>query len=515
MLKKLSIFLFAALALGFTSCEEDWVEPTPQSNPQEPTMSLEGLTVDYGQALKGTEIDLTAADSIEVITTTATPELRAGQEVGYMMYMSKNADFSDARPMVVTNGKVPTSAININYRDLFGKTPKANNVYFRFAAFLNYADGAAVRFGDTNTFFATTGAINVTPIPESFTVEEEYYLVGDMNGWNINAPTKLNHSDKDVYDDPYFTITVQVGDNCCWKVVPKSSLGNWDGVWGVAVDGDVSTKGKLINNEEYKKENDKNVGAAKIPVAGWYRITINMMDNEYKVEALGDPYIYIIGNNNGWKFDNGDYPLVSPEYDNVYTGIYQMPGNCYMRFYSALGNDKVGSIGSDADGSVNVNAEFTNGVFNAPVVVDGKGCFVIPEAGTYYFKVDLNANSVYLNKVDPAKIYVVGNCNGWEPTDASCALMNESTNGDSYIYSGEVMMKDSSDGKSYFRFNTALSWDSQMGSVSGANEDLVFAEGAATSKLVFGSGGCYVVDPGMYFVTVNLMTGEVTLVALE
>ena len=93
--------------------------------------------------------------------------------------------------------------------------------------------------------------------------------------------------------------------------------------------------------------------------------------------------------------------------------------------------------------------------------------------------------------------------------------MNESTNGDSYIYSGEVMMKDSSDGKSYFRFNTALSWDSQMGSVSGANEDLVFADGAATSKLVFGSKGCYVVDAGMYFVTVNLKTGEMTLVALE
>ena len=508
MLKKLSIFLFAALALGFTSCEEDWVEPTPQSNPQEPVMSLEGLSVDYGQALKGTEIDLTAAESIDVISTTATPELREGQEVGYLMYMSKNADFSDSHSVVVTDGKVASSAVNAVYRKIFGKTPKANNLYFRFAAFLNYDDGAAVRFGDTNTFFAQTGAISVTPIPESFTVEEEYYLVGNMNDWNINAPTKFNHSDKDVYDDPYFTITVEVPDNCYWKVVPKSSLGNWDGeIWGVAVDGDESTEGKLIN---------EGAQAAKIAKGGWYRFTINMMDNEYKVEALGDPYIYIIGNNNNWKFDNGDYPLVSPEYDNVYTGIYQMPGNCYMRFYSALSDEgKVGSIGSDADGSVNVNAEFTNGVFKAPVVVDGQGCFVIPEAGTYYFKVDLNNNSVYMNKIDPAVIYVVGNCNSWNPEDASCALMNESTNGDSYIYSGEVNMLPTDDGKSYFRFNTALSWDSQMGTVSGGNEDLVFAEGAASSKLLFGSEGCYVVAPGMYYVQVDLKTGNVTLVALE
>ena len=240
-----------------------------------------------------------------------------------------------------------------------------------------------------------------------------------------------------------------------------------------------------------------------------------MMENEYKVEALGDPYIYIIGKNNDWKFDNGDYPLVSPEYDNVYTGIYQMPGNCYMRFYSALSVEgKVGSIGSDADGSVNVNAEFTNGVFKAPVVVDGQGCFVIPEAGTYYFKVDLNNNSVYMNKIDPAVIYVVGNCNSWNPEDASCALMNESTNGDSYIYGGVVNMLPADDGKSYFRFNTALSWNSQMGTVSGGNEDLVFAEGAASSKLLFGSEGCYVVVPGMYYVQVDLKTGNVT-VALE
>ena len=128
-----------------------------------------------------------------------------------------------------------------------------------------------------------------------------------------------------------------------------------------------------------------------------------------------------------------------------------------MSLDSALSVEgKVGSIGSDADGSVNVNAEFTNGVFKAPVVVDGQGCFVIPEAGTYYFKVDLNNNSVYMNKIDPAVIYVVGNCNSWNPEDASCALMNESTNGDSYIYSGELNMLPADDGKSYFRFNTPL-----------------------------------------------------------
>lgn len=43
----------------------------------------------------------------------------------------------------------------------------------------------------------------------------------------------------------------------------------------------------------------------------------------------------------------------------------------------------------------------------------------------------------------------------------------------------------------------------------------VTADGAALSKLLFGSGGCYVVAPGMYYEQVDLKTGNVTLVALE
>ena len=108
-----------------------------------------------------------------------------------------------------------------------------------------------------------------------------------MNDWKMETAIKFKHSDKDVYDDPYFTVSVEVPDNCYWKVVPKSSLGNWDGsIWGVAVDGDESTEGKLIN---------KGAQAAKIAKGGWYRFTINMMENEYKVDIRLEelPYEYI------------------------------------------------------------------------------------------------------------------------------------------------------------------------------------------------------------------------------
>ena len=503
MFKKLGIFLFAAFAFGLTSCEEDWVEPLPQSNPQEPTMSLDGLSVDFGSALKGA-IDLNTSDSIEVITTLATPKLRDGQSVEYVMYVSKNADFSDSRSIDVTNGKVPTSALNINYRELFGKAPKANDMYFRFAAFLAYADGASVRFGDTNTFFAQTEALSVTPIPEAFTVEEAYYLIGDMNSWNNNDPLLFNHSDMDVYDDPIFTINVQVGDNCYWKIMPKSTVGTWNGLLGVEVDGDESTEGDLIVGGN----------AGKIAKAGWYRFTINLMDNKYTIEALGDPYLYIIGSNNGWDITNGDYFLSSPNYDNVYSGVAKMPGSSYFRFYSALGAWGIGSNGSDADGSVNHDVVFDGGVYKADIIQDGQGCWVIADEGAYYMQADLNNFTLYLNKLDAKQVYLMGNCNGWNVEDASCALINDNPSSSNYAYGAEIDMKDSGDGYCYFRINTALSWTSQFGSVSGGNENMNVAGGSAKTKIKPGSEGCFVLPAGMYYIEVDFVNGTIEAIAI-
>lgn len=52
--------------------------------------------------------------------------------------------------------------------------------------------------------------------PKSPFIDSGYYLVGDMfnaegvDGWNtVSAKQAFMHSDKDVYDDPKFTITFE------------------------------------------------------------------------------------------------------------------------------------------------------------------------------------------------------------------------------------------------------------------------------------------------------------------
>ena len=51
-MKKLSIMLMAACALGFTACEDDESKAIPQSNPQETIMEAAGLVVAQGAAIE-------------------------------------------------------------------------------------------------------------------------------------------------------------------------------------------------------------------------------------------------------------------------------------------------------------------------------------------------------------------------------------------------------------------------------------------------------------------------------
>ena len=45
-----------------------------------------------------------------------------------------------------------------------------------------------------------------------------------MNDWDGTKLVKFNHSGKDVYEDPYFTVIVKVPANCYWKIIPQSNL---------------------------------------------------------------------------------------------------------------------------------------------------------------------------------------------------------------------------------------------------------------------------------------------------
>ncbi len=156
-------------------------------------------------------------------------------------------------------------------------------------------------------------------------ISSSYYLIGDMvytmNGgnkssWNAENLLKFNHSDKNVYDDPEFTVvfTTDAADQY-WKIMPYENINLeniWDpGVVGIAVNGDTSFSGKLTTD---------NPQAGKIEEPGIYRMTLNMMEYTYKIEKLNfKEFFYEIGGESTWGVTHA---LYGKNFDGKYQGYY-------------------------------------------------------------------------------------------------------------------------------------------------------------------------------------------------
>ena len=510
------------LALTFVSCEDiDFEEGKPQTNPQEPLMSFDGLSVGLGDNL-GAALDLStlSTESLNAVKTVQTPALTEGQTVEYVAYVGSDENFSNAQPLSVVNGNVDKAKVNSLFREFYGRSPKARDLYFRFAAFI--AEGKSwTRVGTKDTYFAAT-KVSVTPIPESFTIESAYYLIGGMQGWSWDTLIKFDHSDADVYDDPEFTVTFKCDANCYWKIVPQSAVESgltWDNtnIIGVVTDGDTAMEGKLINS---------GANAAQIVEAGTYVLTINMMDNTYKlVKKLEPSQLYVIGTPNGWNINGGDVPL-NKTTGAVYAGTVSLnAGQNMFRFYAALGDWESNSYGSQVnDSPINCTDKLVDGNYSGDIVA-GKGSFEfnLDAAADYNFTVDLDAMTFKMELVpeDPSKwtyLYVVGNLNGWNTAVTATEGEMVCKNG-SNIYTGTFDFPDSGDGKSYFRFFTELNgtWDKsvQVGSGNDGNVDLEFEDGMAMAVAEAQTEGCFVVPAGKYTVTADLNEMIITVSKAE
>ena len=189
----------------------------------------------------------------------------------------------------------------VNYiTNTYGKRPIEHDIDATLDAWQSNGSTAA------KVKMATSENFQVKAIPEAPVIDDGYYLVGDMfttedgvNGWNtISDKQAFKHSEKDVYDDPVFTITFETTKaNQYWKIIPKANVdaGNTDasaaGVVGPKVDGEDSMTGSLTNGD---------AKAGKIAKAGKYKLTLNMMDYTYTFEEVNyDPFIYFIGATDG------------------------------------------------------------------------------------------------------------------------------------------------------------------------------------------------------------------------
>lgn len=389
-MKKLSLYISIALAgLFMGSCSEDFKDwADPQTNPQEDAITIPGFTATAAQAIDFASVTTDSVNTFS-LSSAALPE---GFTLGNARIELTPQGVENATKTTVNtslDGKGAVADLASVVESAYGKRPTART--FDAQVYVN-----AIKEGQAVLIDA--GKINLVMTPKAPFIDAAYYLVGDMfttddvNGWNtISDKQKFKHSDKDVYEDPIFTITFETTKaDQYWKIIPKANVdaGNTDasaaGVVGPKVDGEDSMTDSLTNVD---------AKAGKIAKAGKYKLTLNMMDYTYTFEEVKyDPFIYFIGATDGWKSSDQKLALVD-EAKGVYTGyVYVADPNAAgfeFKFQRAQGN---------WDTAIGAGTFVSFG--GAAIGVDNGNIGVNAGEGVYYMDVNLSEGTITATKIE-------------------------------------------------------------------------------------------------------------------
>lgn len=471
-MKKLAILSALALCLGFASCDDNDIIGIPE-NPEPAIFAADGLVLTPTEASQAT-IDLQAltdaGQQVELSTLSLTnfPE---DYDLKLVLQVAKDESFSklaEVETSIDENGVVTVKPADLEsaFVQVISKGPKEKTIYSRYAAYA-VKDNTTVRIGDPTTYF-NVGTINVLPLPSSLVIEDNYYLLGTINGWSVATAVKFNHSDTNPYDDPVFTLKVDISaDEAAagwwWKVVPESvyNTGDWgsgaNSQFGVAENGDEALNGMLIAATA-----DSEPGAGCIKESGPFLITLNLEDGTYDF-SLAIDNLWTPGNSNGWSHGSAQM-LYTEDYTNYY-GYAHLNGD--FKFTSQAGWSGINYGSAGEDGKLSNDG--------------GAGNLSAPADALYWCSVNI-ANLTYsLYQVNTIGVIGDATPNGW---DASTAL----TSTDFLVWEGDVNFNASGEWK--LRANDA--WDVNLG--------------GTLTNLVQGGANLPTPGAGVHHVTLDLST---------
>lgn len=377
--------------MSMVSCTEDYTDwGNPQSNPQEEAVSFGDGSVTPVDVINLADV---TTEKVKVASIVAPTSSDAVYTPNYKINFDGQSFDIDA------DGNMAKADL-VNYiTNKYGKRPKERDIDATLDAWQSN--------GSTAVKMVTSETFQVKAIPEAPFIDNGYYLVGDMfttddvNGWTKGVAKAFNHSDKDVYDDPIFTVSFETTKaDQYWKIIPKKNIDADDiwapGVVGPKVDGDDSMTGALTNGE---------AKAGKIAKAGKYKLTINMMDYSYTIEEVNyDPFIYFIGSTDGWKSNDQKLALVD-DAKGVYTGyVYLADPNAAgfeFKFQRAQGN---------LDTAIGAGTFVSFG--GAAIGVDNGNIGVNAGEGVYYMDVNLSEGTITATKVET--MGMIGGFNNWD-----------------------------------------------------------------------------------------------------
>ena len=396
MIKK--ILLGMTLLMAMVSCTEDY---TDWSKPQ---VNAEPKAVEFGNG-SVTPVDvINLANVTEEKVQVASIVAPTSSDAGYTPTIKIN--LGDKTYDIDNDGKMATADLATYISETYGKRPIERDI--------NATLDAWISNGSTVVKMATSETFQVKAIPVAPVIEEGYYLVGDMfnvkdvddvlvfDGWNnVSAKQAFKHSDKDVYDDPFFTLTFETTKaDQYWKIIPKKN-GDAGTIWAAGVvgpkeNGSESMTGLLTSD---------NPGAGKIAEPGKYKLTLNMMDYSYTIEPVNyDPFIYFIGSTDAWSSSDQKLALVDED-KGTYTGYVYIadPNGAGFEFKFQREQGKWEKA---------IDANTFVAFKGAAIGVKNGNLGVNAGEGVYYIDVNLSEGTIEATKIE--SMGMVGKFQGWD-----------------------------------------------------------------------------------------------------
>lgn len=393
-MKKSFYYMFAAASLmGFAACDEgdyaDWAQP--QINAQEEILPsvAEGIASSIGSVAETYDFGTLTAEAIKVFNPASTE---------YPTTYSLN--FSNGKSLPASaEGTVRAADFHNILVELFGKRPEVRTVPATVVAITEVA-GVTVR---------AEKAVSIQAKPQAPVIYDHFYLIGAPSQWDPTCTSMpFSHSDKDVYDDPYFTVTFPAVNGDTWfamaddKTVETSDLSyvfacaegngkNLVGEWG-----------QLIRRNEMAAVNpDGGDGSFMVSVnddAKFIKVTVNLLDGQYLIEKVNFvPYLYFIGATDGWT--NSEQRLAH-QGNGYYTGY------CYVADPNGWG--KAFKFQQEAG---NWDNEINAGTFTVKEGVTGDNNIEVAAEGVYYFEIDLANGSIRATLIE--YMGITGDFTGW------------------------------------------------------------------------------------------------------
>ncbi len=501
----------ALLSMGFVACTENFDPKVgPQSNPQESLLQVSDLTVnstmpeavklaDYINEETGIETPIpVGVASVKEGAMPANTILKAEVEI------SRNADFSES-VVIPANSMAETQEITINpsevetaYFEGITKNPNTTPLYVRAIMYTVTGGDAEAIVGNPNENFYAQKTISFTPL-NRLTIAPAYYIVGGPNDWQssaINRSIKFSHSGEDVYVDPVFTVTFDAAAGDTWFAIADDTAcdaianGDWSQLYGIVGGDSEATDGKIARRSEMGADNSFCVKNAKK-----IRVTINMMEQTFKVEAvnIADAY-YLVGGNGSWssdksqKFSHSDKDAFA---DPVFTYVLTGGSELWFAFGDADALDAIDAGDWKQLYGATGAGEDLSGSFDRRYNLDGDHTFHVDGSAKFYrFTINMLTNEYTITPLnfDPY-IYFIGATDGWANAEQKLALTDESG-----IYTGYLYCADPNGWGNEFKFQkvpgdwgTEINTGHMTGGISGD-----FADGGGNFKATAGEGVYYV-----------------------